>query len=295
MIVNKDNTLKSYNDKYNQNQYYLCKMGAGITNGEAMNKLYKTGFQYGLHNLSFSGGLCVGTGLTGFSGGGGMGFASKQYGLTADNIMGIDFLYINKQNKVILASCLPDEFIGMEHLGFLQSWNGSGNGNFGIIVSQYVRTYNFPDVCKTIVWDPYNEKHNCPENLQILKKDPICWLNSLWKVWARWTSESNIRINDKNGGFSTGLDIGRNTNQWNQPGPKKPVFNYKPHDVIDCPTNRKNYQLEINLTFVYLGYLKDDLWFDYFIDFWNRLNMELGIQCPLTQDIKKKLYKQVME
>lgn len=100
-------------------------VGAGVGLIQMYSALAKKG-------LTVPGGSCPTVGITGLALGGGMGFASRKYGLTCDNLTGVSivtpdgkFLKVDRKNRP----------------GLLWACQGGGGGNFGIVTSLTFKTH----------------------------------------------------------------------------------------------------------------------------------------------------------
>jgi FAD/FMN-containing dehydrogenase len=100
-------------------------IGAGAGLMQMYSKLAKAG-------VTVPGGSCPTVGITGLALGGGMGFASRKYGLTCDNLTGVSivtpdgkFLKVDENNQP----------------GLLWACRGGGGGNFGIVTSLTFKTH----------------------------------------------------------------------------------------------------------------------------------------------------------
>jgi FAD/FMN-containing dehydrogenase len=110
----------------------------GALLGPVINELAK-------HNLTVPFGTCVTNGLAGLVLGGGMGFLTRRYGLTSDNLL--DTKIVLADGSITHANCTtnPDLFWALK---------GAGCGNFGIVSTFTFRTYELPWVTVfTILFD----------------------------------------------------------------------------------------------------------------------------------------------
>ena len=100
-------------------------VGAGVPLLRMYSKLAKKG-------MTVPGGSCPTVGITGLALGGGMGFASRELGLTCDNITGISIVTPDGKFRQITERSDP---------GLFWACQGGGGGNFGIVTSLTFRTH----------------------------------------------------------------------------------------------------------------------------------------------------------
>src|SRR5215204_1426112 len=96
------------------------------------------------YGVTIPGGTCPGIGIAGLTLGGGIGFLSRQYGLTCDNLLAVDL--VDADSDVLRAS-------ESEHADLFWALRGGGGGNFGIATAFTFRVHPIGDVviC-TITW-----------------------------------------------------------------------------------------------------------------------------------------------
>ncbi len=100
-------------------------VGAGVGLIRMYSKLAKKG-------LTVPGGSCPTVGISGLALGGGMGFASRKYGLTCDNITGASIVTPDGMLRAVDGNTNP---------GLLWACQGGGGGNFGIVTDLTFKTY----------------------------------------------------------------------------------------------------------------------------------------------------------
>src|SRR5215217_2969270 len=96
------------------------------------------------HGVTIPAGTCPGVGIAGLTLGGGIGFLSRQYGLTCDNLAAVEL--VDADGDVLRAS-------ESEHADLFWALRGGGGGNFGIATAFTFRVHPIDDVviC-TITW-----------------------------------------------------------------------------------------------------------------------------------------------
>lgn len=89
-------------------------------------------------------GSCPSVGLGGLAPGGGMGLAGRKFGLTCDNIEGLEVVTADSQLRAVDAKSEPDLFWG---------FRGGGGGNFGVATSFQMNTHEVgPAAWFSISW-----------------------------------------------------------------------------------------------------------------------------------------------
>lgn len=154
--------LRNFNsivpDVGNQQVY----IGAGCTIGQIIPVL-------GQINYAIPTGTCPTVGITGLTMGGGIGFLSREFGLTCDSVLSITFLNADAQIIEVNASTYPDLFWALL---------GGGNGSYGIALGFTFRMYYIPEVTfYELSWE-WNPKLMIP-------------LMTRWQKWAK-TLPNNI-------------------------------------------------------------------------------------------------------
>jgi FAD/FMN-containing dehydrogenase len=96
------------------------------------------------HGVTIPAGTCPGVGIAGLTLGGGIGFLSRQCGLTCDNLAAVEL--VDADGDVLRAS-------ESEHADLFWALRGGGGGNFGIATAFTFRVHPIGDVviC-TITW-----------------------------------------------------------------------------------------------------------------------------------------------
>src|SRR5215213_5088201 len=112
-------------------------VGAGIRLLDCYRRLWDQG-------VTIPAGTCPGVGIAGLTLGGGIGFLSRQYGLTCDNLAAVEL--VDADGDVLRAS-------ESEHADLFWALRGGGGGNFGIATAFTFRVHPIGDVviC-TITW-----------------------------------------------------------------------------------------------------------------------------------------------
>lgn len=127
--------------------------------GHRLLPLYRAIWEQG---VALPGGTCPGVGVSGLTLAGGYGLLARLFGLTCDNLLGVEM--VTAQGKVIYAN-------DNQNSDLLWACRGGGDGNFGVItsltfrvhpignVSRYRMTWNFADLEKVMRfwqrWAPY--------------------------------------------------------------------------------------------------------------------------------------------
>lgn len=105
-------------------------VGAGVR----LLDLYR---QLGAHGVSLPAGTCGGVGIAGLTLGGGIGFLSRQYGLTCDNLVAVEM--VDADGRLLRATAEEDADL-------FWALRGGGGGNFGIVTSFTFRVHPVGDV-----------------------------------------------------------------------------------------------------------------------------------------------------
>jgi FAD/FMN-containing dehydrogenase len=84
------------------------------------------------HGRLVPGGTCPTVGITGLALGGGVGLSSRKFGLTCDNVLGLEM--VTAAGKLVRC----DE---RHHSDLLWASRGGGGGNFGIVTALHLRTH----------------------------------------------------------------------------------------------------------------------------------------------------------
>lgn len=100
-------------------------VGAGVPLIKMYSKLAKRG-------MTVPGGSCPTVGVTGLALGGGMGFASRKFGMTCDNIVGVGIVTPDGRYLKVDSD---------NNSGLLWACQGGGGGNFGIVTSLTFKTH----------------------------------------------------------------------------------------------------------------------------------------------------------
>lgn len=123
----------------------LARGEAVVGAGVRLLDLYRRLSGYG---VTVPGGTCGGVGIAGLTLGGGIGFLSRQYGLTCDNLLAVDLVDAN--GNTLLAS-------EQEHPDLFWALRGGGGGNFGIATSFTFRVHPIGEVTTVSVTWPWDD------------------------------------------------------------------------------------------------------------------------------------------
>jgi FAD/FMN-containing dehydrogenase len=102
----------------------------------------------GEHGVTIPAGTCPGVGIGGLTLGGGIGFLSRQYGLTCDNLVAVDL--IDADGRALRAS---EE----KHPDLFWALRGGGGGNFGIATTFTFRVHPIDEVVTCMVSWPWDD------------------------------------------------------------------------------------------------------------------------------------------
>ena len=133
-------------------------VGAGVRLLDLYQRLWEQG-------VTIPGGTCPGVGIAGLTLGGGVGFLSREYGLTCDNLIGAEM--VDADGDVLRAS-------EAEHADLFWALRGGGGGNFGIVTSFTFRVHPIGDVAVSTVTWPWEDA------AEVL---------DAWQRWAPFTDE----------------------------------------------------------------------------------------------------------
>jgi FAD/FMN-containing dehydrogenase len=100
------------------------------------------------HGVTIPGGTCPGIGIAGLTLGGGIGFLSRQYGLTCDNLLAVEL--VDAEGRVLRAS-------ESEHADLFWALRGGGGGNFVIATAFTFRVHPIGDVVVCTVRWPWDD------------------------------------------------------------------------------------------------------------------------------------------
>jgi FAD/FMN-containing dehydrogenase len=116
-------------------------VGAGVRLLDCYRRLWN-------HGVTIPAGTCPGVGIAGLTLGGGIGFLSRQYGLTCDNLAAVEL--VDADGGVLRASeeSHPDLFWALR---------GGGGGNFGIATTFTFRVHPIDDVVTCTVTWPWDD------------------------------------------------------------------------------------------------------------------------------------------
>ncbi len=133
-------------------------------------------------------GSCPSVGIAGHALGGGMGLAGRQFGLTADNLLGAEIVTADGLLRTVNGHTNPDLYWALR---------GGGGGNFGVVTSFTFRVHPVP---RTVAWF-------------IVKWPASLGSDALaaWQAWAPHAGSALTSIFHLNGG---GFDPVRVTGQY---------------------------------------------------------------------------------
>jgi FAD/FMN-containing dehydrogenase len=157
-------------------------VGAGVR----MLDLYR---RLGEDGVTVPGGTCPGIGIAGLTLGGGIGYLSRQYGLTCDNLIAVEM--VDAGGDVLHAS---EE----EHADLFWALRGGGGGNFGIVTRFTFRVQPVSEAATyTVAW-PWED---------------VAYALDAWQGWAPHVDErltAGFVVPDPGAGFiaSSGLFTG---------------------------------------------------------------------------------------
>ncbi len=117
------------------------------------------------HGVTIPGGTCPGVGIAGLTLGGGLGFLSRQYGLTCDNLLAVDL--VDADGVALRAS-------EQEQPDLFWALRGGGGGNFGIATAFTFRVHPIDDVTICTVTWPWDDVEDVLDT---------------WQSWAPFVNE----------------------------------------------------------------------------------------------------------
>lgn len=111
-------------------KHNTAKVSSGVLIGPLSYELAK-------YNLALPAGTCPNVGVTGLTLGGGLGFLTRKYGLTCDNLLELKIITADGKTRTANREKNPDLF-----------WanRGGGGGNFGIVLSLKYQVHYIPKV-----------------------------------------------------------------------------------------------------------------------------------------------------
>ena len=133
-------------------------VGAGVRLLDLYRRLWE-------HGVTIPGGTCPGIGIAGLTLGGGIGFLSRQYGLTCDNLLAVDL--VDADGEALRAS-------EHEHADLFWALRGGGGGNFAVATAFTFRVHPIADVATCSVSWPW---------------DDVAEVLDAWQRWAPFTDE----------------------------------------------------------------------------------------------------------
>jgi FAD/FMN-containing dehydrogenase len=133
-------------------------IGAGVRLLDCYRRLWD-------HGVTIPAGTCPGVGIAGLTLGGGIGFLSRQYGLTCDNLVTVELVDADGRTLRVSEEKYPDLFWAMR---------GGGGGNFGIATAFTFRVHPIGDVVTCTVTWPW---------------DDVAEVLDAWQRWAPFADE----------------------------------------------------------------------------------------------------------
>ena len=137
----------------------IVKVESGVRIGRLAKYLSK-------YDLALPAGTCASVGISGLTLGGGIGFLTRKFGLTLDNLKSIDIILAD--GELITADI-------NNHADLFWANRGGGGGNFGIVTSLTFQVYK---IKKVIIFEL---TYNFDEMLEIVP---------LWQKWAPFTDKN---------------------------------------------------------------------------------------------------------
>jgi len=101
------------------------------------------------HHLFEPSGTCANNGLCGLTLGGGIGFTSRAYGLTCDNLLELEMILANGKKITVNEK---------EHTDLFWACKGGGGGNFGIVTKLKLQAYHIDKVFLYILTTPLHKE-----------------------------------------------------------------------------------------------------------------------------------------
>jgi FAD/FMN-containing dehydrogenase len=133
-------------------------IGTGVRLLDCYRRLWEDG-------VTIPAGTCPGVGIAGLTLGGGIGFLSRQYGLTCDNLKAVELVDADGRTQRASEEEHPDLFWAMR---------GGGGGNFGIATAFTFRVHPIEDIVTCTVTWPW---------------DDVAEVLDAWQRWAPFADE----------------------------------------------------------------------------------------------------------
>ncbi|KAF9974072.1 hypothetical protein BGZ73_002661, partial [Actinomortierella ambigua] len=115
----------------------IATIGAGTRLGPMLDRLWKAG------EYLTSSGSCANVGIGGLALGGGVGMASRKYGMTTHNIVGMKMIDAKGNILQVDAETNSDLFWALR---------GAGGGSFGLVTEFQIQAYKAPPIVSTFTW-----------------------------------------------------------------------------------------------------------------------------------------------
>lgn len=151
----------------------IVKIQGGVRNREIYEALGELGYP-------FPGGGCPTVGVAGLALGGGWGYSSRLFGLTADNMLEVKM--IDYSGDIITASKYSNEDL-------FWACRGAGGGNFGVVSNI---TFKLPEKIKMVTL--INIDYKKAENEKMIK---------IFEIWLKFFKDLDKRINLKMGIYNS--------------------------------------------------------------------------------------------
>jgi FAD/FMN-containing dehydrogenase len=133
-------------------------IGAGVCLLDCYRRLWE-------HGVTIPAGTCPTVGIAGLTLGGGIGFLSRQYGLTCDNLVAVEMVDADGRALHVSEERHPDLFWALR---------GGGGGSFGVVTAFTFRVHPIDDVVTCTVTWPW---------------DDVAEVLDAWQRWAPFVDE----------------------------------------------------------------------------------------------------------
>jgi FAD/FMN-containing dehydrogenase len=133
-------------------------IGAGVCLLDCYRRLWE-------HGVTIPAGTCPTVGIAGLTLGGGIGFLSRQYGLTCDNLVAVEMVDADGRTLHVSEERHPDLFWALR---------GGGGGSFGVVTAFTFRVHPIDDVVTCTVTWPW---------------DDVAEVLDAWQRWAPFVDE----------------------------------------------------------------------------------------------------------
>jgi FAD/FMN-containing dehydrogenase len=164
--------------------------GAGTVRVGAGTLLIDLYSQLAAHGLAVPGGSCPTVGIAGLALGGGVGVVSRLFGLSCDNIVGVQIVTADGAVRECSASSAGGD------ADLFWACRGGGGGSFGVVTEFTFRTHPAPDLVLFFLQWPWSVA------AQVIDS---------WQSWAPGAPDelwSNLHLNGSPGGGSPQISVG---------------------------------------------------------------------------------------